>query len=746
MLSRFGLFIYDRRKLTVVVSTLLMVFAVVAMVAVGGNLSSEGFIDESSESERVGQQLADEFGRGDASLIVLFDADRPVDDGVRAEVEAALAPLADDPGVVQVLTTWNTGNPAMISADGDSVYAVVLLNETGEEQLTALVDSVQSETLDISMTGDGTIGEAISHEVEQSLVRAETIAIPLTIIMLVIIFGSVIAAGLPVLVGVLSIVSAVAGVMVVSQVTDQSVFAINIISLLGLGLGIDYSLFMVARFREEIAKRPIRDALSVTMGTTGKAILFSGVTVIFGLAATQFFPLMAVRSMGQAGMLVVGLALLYGLTVLPALLALLGQRVNSIPVGIPRRFRRERPARQSGSFWAALARSVMRQPVRYLVPVVAILVLAGIPFLRLNLTAGDVRILPEGSEPRVVSERLSAEFPAGEDQAIPVVVTADDGNALSPASIAALQEFLVGASEIEGVVGSESIVSSGTTSLDWSGYDGTPATIPAEVHPSIERTVRGDAVFVQILTSEVGDTTVARDIVRDLRDIDVTGAEAQIGGFTASSVDTIDAIRSATPIAVLFVLIGSYIILLLVFGSVLLPLKAIVMTLLSISASLGTLVLVFQDGRFADLLGFTATGNVISTTPILMFCILFGLSMDYEVLMLTRIQEEYLLSGDNTAAVALGLERTAGVITGAAAVMMVVFGAFMTASIVIIQSLGFGLALAVLIDATIVRGLLVPATMRLMGRWNWWAPTPVKSIVDRFGFSHVDARVPASGD
>jgi RND superfamily putative drug exporter len=266
------------------------------------------------------------------------------------------------------------------------------------------------------------------------------------------------------------------------------------------------------------------------------------------------------------------------------------------------------------------------------------------------------------------------------------------------------------------------------------------------VQAAVERHVRDDAVFVQILTSEVGDTAVARDIVRDLRGISVAGVEAEVGGSTASSVDTIDAIRSATPSAVLFVLIGSYVILLLVFGSLLLPLKAIVMTLLSISASLGSLVFIFQDGRFADLLGYTATGTVISTTPILMFCILFGLSMDYEVLMLSRIQEEYQLTGNNTASIALGLERTASVITGAAAVMVVVFAAFMTASIVIIQSLGFGLALAVLIDATIVRGLLVPATMRLMGRWNWWAPSPVKSVVDRFGFSHVESPTPANGD
>ncbi len=291
MLSTLGLKIYDRRKLTLVVSSLLMIVAVVAMIVVGGDLSSEGFVDDSSESERVGRQLADEFGRGDSTLIILFDGGRPIDDGVRAEIETALAPLTDDPGVVQVLTAWNTGNPSMISTDRESVYAIALLNEHGADNLSTLVDSVQSDSLEIAMTGDGPIGEAISSETEGSLARAEAIAIPLTIVMLLIIFGSVVAAGLPILVGVLSIVTAVAGVMLVSQVTDQSIFAINIISLLGLGLGIDYSLFMVARFREELATVRSEAPSRVTMGTVGKAILFSGITVIFGLAATQFFPL-----------------------------------------------------------------------------------------------------------------------------------------------------------------------------------------------------------------------------------------------------------------------------------------------------------------------------------------------------------------------------------------------------------------------------------------------------------------------
>jgi RND superfamily putative drug exporter len=746
MLARWGRFLYLRRTLVLVLSAIGLVASIAAIALAGASLSSAGFIDEEAESARIDALLAEEFGRGGDALVFLFDAGRPVvDPAIRPQVEAALAPLADVPRVARVLTTWNTGNPGFVSLDGDATYAVAQLTP-GDELTAAELEGLRARVeepaaaagLAVSVGGGAAIGEAIGHEVEEGLLRAETVSVPLTLLIQVLIFGGLVAAGLPLLVGGLAIVGAVAVVFLLSAAGFQSVFAVNIVTMLGLGLGVDYSLFMVARFREEIRTRPVPEALTTTMATVGKAILFSGVTVIFGLAATQFFPLPALRSMGQAGMIVVALALVYGLSFLPALLGVLGRRVDAVPVG-----RRRVEDGDESRFWGAVARGVMRRPVAILAPVLVLLLVAAVPVLRLDLTPGGPEVLPAESEPRRVGERLDAEFPAGEAEPIPVVATAADGAPLSAGSVAALRAFVADLEAIPGVTRVESLVSPAAASaaFDWNGYAGDPATLPPALAPIVGETVRGDDVLLRVATGAHG--AALEDLVREIRALAPAGLAIGVGGFAAAAVDTVDGIRAGVVPAALFVLVGSYLILLLTFGSVFLPLKAIFMTLLSIGAALGAVVLVFQDGYLSGLLGFTASGEIISTTPILMFCILFGLSMDYEVLMLARIQEEHARTGDNTTAVAVGLERTARTITGAAAIMVVVFGGFMLADIVILKSMGFGLALAVLIDATIVRGLLVPATMRLMGRWNWWAPAPIAGLIRRLGLGHAEGPTPA---
>ena len=753
MMLRWGYALFRFRIIVLVVSALGLALSIGTIVRGGADLSSEGFIDEEAESAVVDSQLAEAFDRGTDSLIFLFDSDRPISDpAVRTAVEAALAPLANDPRLSQVLTTWNTGNPAFVADDGDATYAVALL-VPGSELLGADLEAVEhavagaagANGLTVATGGGIAVGEAIGAEVEEGIVRAETVAVPLTILIQIVVFGGLIAAGVPLLVGALAIVGALAVIFALSQDSFQSIFATNIIIMLGLGLGIDYSLFMVARFREEVRNQPVAAALARSMATVGKAILFSGVTVIFGLGATQFFPLPALRSMGLAGMVVVALALIYGLTFLPALLAVLGPRINAIPVGVPTRLRR-RGERQAvdlggseGGFWHAVAEAVMRRPLAVLIPVLIALLVAGLPFLRLDLTPGGVDVLPHASEPRQVSERLEREFPAGEAEPLPVLVTAGDGAMLSPASIAALTGLLAELSAIDGVQRVESFLTPGNpqAAYDWQSYTGDPSTLPAAVQTELGQSVRDDWALVQIVTGTTG--AELEQVVREIRAQEPEGLEIGVGGFAAAAVDTVDGIRAGVVPALVFVLVGSYLILLLTFGSVFLPIKAIFMTLLSISAALGAVVLIFQDGWLLEgVLQFEATGEIISTTPILMFCILFGLSMDYEVLMLARVQEEYLRTGNNRAAVAYGLEKTAKVITGAAAIMVVVFGGFILADISIIKSMGFGLALAVLIDATIVRGLLVPATMRLMGDWNWWAPAPVKSFIARLGLAHTE--------
>lgn len=730
MLSRWGSFVFDHRKLVLALSTLSLALAIVAMVVVAPSLESGGFVSEEAESAQVDRMLVDEFDRGNQSIIYIFDADRPVDTPeVRDAIEAAVAPLAGEETVQRVLTPWSGGSPAFISIDGESAYAVALLDATPEEAEEALPhlrqaveEAAEPAGLEISLTGNAAIFDEVMGEVEEGIFRAESVAIPLTILIQVLIFGSLVAAGLPLLVGGLAIVGSLAAIFALSAVSFQSIFSTNIIIMLGMALGVDYSLFMVARYREELKKRPSSEAVPVTLATVGKAILFSGITVIFGLAATRFFEIPALTSMGLAGMAVVAMALFYGLTFLPAMLSILGERVNAVPIRLPARL----TGNQEGRVWHALAMAVMRRPVAILAPVLVLLLLAGTPFMRLDITPGGPDVLPVESPARMSYDRLQTDFPAGEADPVPVIVTAADGDPRSAASVAALERFVAAAAEVPHVTRVESLLDA---------PNGDAASL-----------VHEDKTLVQVVADT--DGAELERVVRDLRAIEAGALSVQVGGIAGEAVDTVDGIRDGMLPAFLFVVIGSYLILLLTFGSVFLPLKAIFMTLLSISASLGTLVLVFQDGRFENLLGFTASGEIISTTPILMFCILFGLSMDYEVLMLSRIQEEYHRTGDNRTAVAIGLERTAKVITGAAAIMIVAFGAFMLADIVIIKSMGFGLALAVLIDATIVRAILVPATMRLMGRWNWWAPGPVKALVDRLGLGHAEpGTLPAaSGD
>ena len=747
MFTRWGFFLAARARFVLVVALLTLVAAIGALVTVGPDLSSEGFVSGDAESTVVDHTIDENFGRDGDAVLVLFSGDAPIADAAtRQAVEGSLGALAGDDRVANTLTTWSTGNPAMISADGQSTYAIVLLDpaatdaaggpETIAEEVSHTVEAAGVTAGLTVITGGGPlVGAMIPEEIERGLIRAELFSIPASLLIQVLVFGSLVAAGIPLLIAVLAIIASIALIFVLSTDLFQSVFAINIITMLGLGLGIDYSLFMVTRFREELAHRPVAEAVSVTMATVGKAILISGLTVILGLAATQFFPLPALQSMGQAGMAVTALALLYGLTLLPALLALLGHRVNAIRIG------RRRPvaadAAASAGFWHAIATGVMRRPVLVLVPVFVLLLVMASPLLRLDLTPGGPEVLPDGAGPRVVAERLATDFPVNDAEPIPLLVTAADGDATSPASVTALRELGQRLAALPGVTGLDSFVAPGPATAagyDWATYTGDPATLPDTIAGTIGSTVRGDRVIVEV--AGTGTSAQLEQIVRDIRATAVPGLSVGVGGFSAASVDTIDGIRSGLIPAALFVLVSSYLILLFTFGSVLLPIKAILMSLLSISAALGVTVLVFQDGRLEGLLGFTASGEIISTTPILVFCILFGLSMDYEVLMLSRIQEEYRRTGDNRTAVATGLARSGRVITGAAAIMVVVFGGFMLADIVILKSMGFALALAVLIDATIVRALLVPATMRLLGRWNWWAPAPLGRLVDRVGLGH----------
>jgi len=484
-------------------------------------------------------------------------------------------------------------------------------------------------------------------------------------------------------------------------------------------VAIDYSLFVVSRFREEIRARPAPEALARTVATAGRAILFSGLTVAIGLLGMLFLGLGNLGSIGWSGTIVVALAVVHGLTTLPALLAVLGPRVNALRVPFLHR-------EGTGlGFWHGLAATVMAHPWRVFVPVVGVLLLFGLPFLHLRVGSGDATSLPPEAESRRGDDLLRREFPGGDDNQIVAVLDAGPGSPLEAARVAQTYSLSRWLGSRPHVLRVDSFVDL-HPSLGLATYQQI-AALPREARPpQLEAALRhtvGEHVAMLVVTTNLrAATDEARALVQEIRRAHPPfDGEVLVTGQTAFDLDFIGLVVRHAPLAIGLVVIVTYLVLYVLLDSVLLPLKAIVMNLLSITASYGALVWIFQDGHLAALLDFTP-GPIQAATPLIMFCLVFGLSMDYEVLLLSRVREEYERTGDNARAVAVGLERTGRLITGAAAIMATVFFGFGLARSVIIQAVGVGIGIAVVVDATIVRALLVPATMRLMGRWNWWQP------------------------
>jgi RND superfamily putative drug exporter len=502
-------------------------------------------------------------------------------------------------------------------------------------------------------------------------------------------------------------------------VTDVSTYATNIVTLIGLGVAIDYSLFMVNRFREELARGgSVEDSLARTMATSGRAVTFSALTVAIGLSGMLFFQGSFLASMGLAGAVVVAIAVLYALTFLASLLAILGRRVNRLPLPVPR-------AHVGRGLWDGLATRVMRRPVLVLVPVLAILGVLASPFLQIRLANGDVHMLPPSAESRQATEFLTSQFPGQNLTTMTVVVRYATGTPLTAERVGALYDFSRRLAQIPGVEGVTSVVNVGA-SLGRGDYQAmltAPiAQAPSAVQDAVRQGVGKDIVLLNVTTRQPAESDQARAVVNAIRaEARPAGGQVLVGGLTAYDVDLLAFILQRVPGAVLFVVLMTYLALFLFTGSLVLPLKAVVMNVISISASFGALVWIFQQGHLSNLLNFTAS-SIDPSVPVLLFSIVFGLSMDYEVILISRIQEEYARTRDTRQAVAEGLERSGRLITGAAAIMVAVFAAFGLADVVLIKSIGLGLAIAVALDATLVRALIVPAVMRLLGPANWWSP------------------------
>jgi RND superfamily putative drug exporter len=512
-----------------------------------------------------------------------------------------------------------------------------------------------------------------------------------------------------------------AATLLLTHVVSVSVYAPNIVSMIGLGVAIDYSLFVVSRFREEIRMYPVDEAIARTVATAGRAILFSGLTVAIGLLGMMFLGLGNLSSLGWAGTLVVALAVLYGLTTLPALLAVLGPRVNAIRLP----FIDPDPPESTRGLWHGLARVVMTYPWRVLVPVVTLLLLFGVPLVHLRVSSGDATALPQEAESRRGDELLRREFPGGDVNRILVVLDAGSAPVLTPERVAqahALSRWLAARSHVSRV---DSFVDL-DPSIDLATYQ-MIAALPRDQRPpelagALEQLVGEHVALLIVNTALAPGGDEARALVREIRAAHPPfDGEVLVAGATAFDLDFIGIALRHAPLAIGVIVLVTLLALFYLLDSVLLPVKAVVMNLLSITASYGALVWMFQDGYLAGLLGFTP-GPIQTATPLIMFCLVFGLSMDYEVLLLSRVREEYDRTGDNVKAVIAGLASTGRLITGAAAIMAAVFFSFGLARSVILQAVGVGIGIAVVVDATIVRALLVPATMCLMGRWNWWRP------------------------
>jgi len=696
-LGWWGRFVYRRRWLVLVLSLLTLGVSVASLLA-GGQLRNVQFRD--TEAGRASQLIRDEFppvagapAAATSSFVLIFTSKEGLaatDPHFIDGMKTALAPLRADPRVVSVLTPDSVtpaSAPGLRSKDGKRALANVTVQGTTTEaegffpQLRALV---RTDAFEVLATGNIPLNGDIDAALDRDLQRAELVSLPLAFVLLLLVFGSAAAALLTLGVGVIVIVAGLGATFALARATDVSQYALNIVTLIGLGVAIDYSLFIVSRFREELARgRNVEDGVGIALATAGQAILFSGITVAIGLAGMLFYPGTFLVSLGVSGSLVVAAAVLYALTFLPALLSLFGPRVGAWRLPLPR-------GRNGSGVWHSIATTVMRRPVLVLVPTVALIAIAASPFTQLRLASADATILPPTIESRHGYDVLVSEFPGQDQSTITVVARFPDDPLGHRAALDDLRARL--------------------------------AALPNVLRVDMPLSPTGPHIaLLSVRTASTAQSDEARAIVRAARAETVAGGDVLVTGNTAFDVDAVDYLVERTPIAVGFVTLTTMLALFFLLGSVVLPLKAVAMNALSVSASFGALVWIIQQGHFASVLNFTAQ-SIEPSLPVIMFCIMFGLSMDYEVLLLSRIQEEYRRTGDNVAAVAMGLERSGRLITGAAAIMVGVFVAFALADVVIMKSVGIGLTIAVLLDATLVRALVVPATMRLLGRANWWAP------------------------
>ncbi|MBI2918990.1 MAG: MMPL family transporter [Chloroflexi bacterium] len=728
-------FVYRYRWPVLALWGVLLVVGIIYTPRLAHTLSGSSFSIEELESVRAQRLLERELGMSAATLMVVFHSDTLVasDPAFAAQMEAQASALRALPFVTNV-QTLSPVNPRLVSQDGHTAFAPIRMSGTVDEAMDRF-PGIEAALVDGQVhawpTGTAPVVYRLIELSENDLRRAESVSLPLALVALLLVFGAVVAAGLPVVMGGVAVSVTLALLYFLALRMDLSVFTMNLSSMLGLGLAIDYSLFVVSRFREELASRGRLESLEATLATAGRAVVFSGGTVFIGMAGLLLFRSPTMRSMGIGGTLVVLVSVLAALTLLPALLALLGPRVNSWPV-----LRRQ----TGGHTWQGIANRVMRHPWPIMIVVVIFLLTLGLPFFGVKLGTPGASSLPSGDPARLGYEALRRDFGEGELSPILLAVTTEspDASGDSPDKIAALGELEQRLKAHPQVARVDSVLDLAPPGIPPALVAQLLTTIQSGTSPELRQELASvfspKVTLVRVIPRSSAFSDETKGLVRDIRQLSPQGGlQVLVTGLTADVMDSDRALFQDVRWLVLWIVGAMYVMLVLAFRSVVIPIKALAMNALSLGASYGALVFIFQQGHLSGLLGFTPEGFIESSTPVLLFAVLFGLSMDYEVFLLSRVKESYDASGDNTASVSHGLARTGALITGAAAVLILVSGSFGLADIVMIKSIGVGIALAILIDATIVRALLVPATMRLLGHLNWWAPGFLRGRGATFG-------------
>jgi len=732
MMQNWGRLVARRAGAVLIGGLLLVALAAGFGVGVFGSLSDGGFADPASESARALAREQATFASHDSDIVAIYSSPsmKVTDQAFKDSVSSVITGLPKG-SAVRVTTWYQSRSPALISKDQHATRVIISLSGTSQDQKSTLYDQVRphldARGLTTNVGGQWAVFGDVNTTVSKDIARAEGLTMPIVFILCLVIFGSFVSALMPALVGTVAIFGAFALVRGITMATDVSIFSINVITLLGMGLAIDYALFVVSRFREELAKQPGTDrghvnaAITATMATAGRTVLFSGLIVAASLASLLIFPQNFLRSMGYGGVAAVIVAMVAALTLLPALLTVLGPRIEAGRMPWRRGSRARAMVRgqvapgdlaEASGPWATVAHSVMRRPVAYILVIVVALMALGAPFLSAAWGSVDERVLPVSAPSRVAADLGTREF-GGESASANVVVEGAN------------------ASQLGSYVGRLGTVS-GVQSVQ-------PIDQMAD-RPGIS----GPTSLVQVSWHGNSQSQRSQQLVKDLRVVDPgAGVSALVGGASANAVDLIDSIGAHLPWMGAFVVAVMLVLLFVAFGSVVLPVKAVVMNVVSLGASFGVVTWIFQDGHLSGLLGFTSPGYLDATQPILMLGIIFGLSMDYEVFLLSRVREEWDRTGDNTMAVANGLQSSGRIITSAALLLAVVIGGFATSGIVFLKMIGIGMLVAVLIDATVVRALLVPATMRLLGTANWWAPGPLRRWWERNGLRESE-RAPAT--